>query len=79
MLQDWLLELGGVINEGSAETLLAWKHPLNLRIPSPFVPGTSLVAEVFSQGGNRVGLADVVLHTERLVDVEIPGGGERQP
>jgi hypothetical protein len=32
---------------------------------------------VFSQGGNRVGLADVVLHTERLVDVEILG--ERQP
>jgi hypothetical protein len=79
MLQDWQLELGGVINQTSAGTLLAWKHPLNLRIPSPFVPGTSLVAEVFSQGGNRVGLADVVLHTERLVDVEIPGGGERQP
>jgi hypothetical protein len=77
MLQDWQLELGGVISEASAETLLAWKRPLNLSIATPFVPGTSLVAEVFSQGGNLVGRADVVLHTERLVDVEILG--ERQP
>jgi hypothetical protein len=77
MLQDWQLALGGPNNPTFGETLLAWKHPQYLDVSTRFAPGTVLIAEVFSQGGNVVGKAEVVLRNERLVDVEI--APEQQP
>jgi hypothetical protein len=72
MLQDWQLELAPMItDETYGPTLLGWKKPVLLTPAAPLSPGASLVAEVFSQAGALAGSADVVLGTDKLVDVEI--------
>jgi hypothetical protein len=76
MLQDWQLELAPNTPAAAAEAMLAWKHPVPLTSATALAPGSALVAEVFSQGRKCVGRADVVLHTEKLVDVEITRGCE---
>jgi hypothetical protein len=73
MIQDWQLSLAGLAgDETYGPTLLGWKRPVILAPAVPLAPGATLLAEVFSQAGNPAGSAEVVLGTDKLIDVEIP-------
>jgi hypothetical protein len=74
MLQDWQLELATFKGDVAPDAMLGWRHPILLASHVNLQPGAKLVAEVFSRGNNCAGRAEVVLHTEKLIDVEIPGG-----